>query len=149
MESRVLSVVGKVAGLGGIAFGVFLILFQGVLQTKFLPQAGLGSTQAFAVILTLMIMTFGLAGVGVVAWLVGRSANPTSPASVRTLYLIAGLVVLVLVATVYVGVQPLLTREFIGTVRADCGGIAIGGSVVGGKIVAASAPGSDCRARSK
>lgn len=50
MESRILSAVGKIAGLGGIALGVLLLVFQGVLKTHFLPDAGLNSAQAFATI---------------------------------------------------------------------------------------------------
>jgi hypothetical protein len=39
---------------------VFLLLFEGVLKQKFLPQAGLDSAQAFVVILVLMILTLAL-----------------------------------------------------------------------------------------
>jgi hypothetical protein len=38
MESKLLSSLGKIAGIGGIALGVFLLIFQGVLQKTFLPQ---------------------------------------------------------------------------------------------------------------
>ena len=105
MESRLLGSLGKVAGLGGIALGVFLLLFRGVLQTQFLPQAGLNSAQAFAVILALMILTFGIAAIGVVAWLVSRSANPKTPIPALALGVLARLIMLVLGAAVYVGAQ--------------------------------------------
>jgi hypothetical protein len=61
MESRILSSLGKIAGVGRIALGVFLLIYHGVLQKQFLPQAGLGSAQGFAIIFSLMIMTFGIA----------------------------------------------------------------------------------------
>ena len=105
MESRLLGAVGKVGGLGGIALGVFLLVFRGVLQKHFLPQAGLSSAQAFAVILALMILTFGIAAIGVVAWLVSRSTNPRAPISTPTLSVLAVLIALVLGAAVYVGAQ--------------------------------------------
>jgi hypothetical protein len=105
MESRLLGLLGKVAGLGGIALGVFLLLFEGVLQQKFLPQAGLDSAQAFVVILALMILTFGIAAIGVVAWLISRSTNPRAPISALALGILATLIVLVLGAAVYVGIQ--------------------------------------------
>jgi hypothetical protein len=100
MESRLLGVLGKVAGLGGIALGVFLLLFQGVLQKQFLPQTGLNSAQAFAVILALMILTFGIAAIGVVAWLVSRGTNPRTPISTSVLGVLAALIILILGATV-------------------------------------------------
>jgi hypothetical protein len=105
MESRLLGALGKVAGLGGIALGVFLLLFRGVLQKQFLPQTGLSSAQAFAVILALMILTFGIAAIGVVAWLVSRSTNPRAPISTPVLGLLAALIALILGAAVYVGAQ--------------------------------------------
>src|SRR5712691_11562162 len=105
MESKILSSLGKVAGLGGIALGVFLLIFQGVLQKQFLPQAGLGSAQAFAVILALMILTFGIAGIGVLAWLVSRTIRPKAPVPVAAIGTLAGLIALLVSAAVYVGAQ--------------------------------------------
>lgn len=105
MDSRLLSSLGKAAGLGGIALGVFLLLFQGVLQTKFLPQAGLNSAEAFAVILSLMILTFGVAGTGVLGWLISRTTSPEAPLTASTLGVLAGLIALVICAAVYVGAQ--------------------------------------------
>jgi len=106
MESEILSALGKIAGLGGIALGVFLLLFQGVLRKQFLPKAGLGSAQAFAVILSLMILTFGIAGIGVVAWLISLTINPEAPIGGPTLSLLAGLMALVLACAVYAGLKP-------------------------------------------
>jgi hypothetical protein len=102
MESKILSFVGKVAGLGGIALGVLLLLFQGVLQKEFLPKAGLESGQAFAVILSLMIMTFGIAGIGVIGWLVSRAAASTVPVPAPTLLILAALIAGVVGAAVFV-----------------------------------------------
>jgi hypothetical protein len=105
MESKLLSSLGKVAGLGGIALGVFLLLFQGVLQKEFLPKTGLGSAQAYTVILTLMILTFGIAGIGIIAWLIGRTTSPRAPIPGPGLVILAGLIIIVLGAVVYVGAQ--------------------------------------------
>ena len=38
MEEQVLQAVGKVAGIGGIAFGVFLLLFREVIRKKYIPN---------------------------------------------------------------------------------------------------------------
>src|SRR5215216_4150665 len=105
MESKMLSSLGKIAGLGGIALGVFLLISQGVLQKQFLPQAGLGPEQAFAIILSLMLLTFGIAGVGVVAWLIGRTVGPKAPVPVPAMSTLAALIALILGAAVYVGAK--------------------------------------------
>jgi hypothetical protein len=144
MESKILSSVGKVAGLGGIALGVFLLVFRGVLEKQFLPQAGLMAEQAFAIILSMMILTFGIAGIGVIAWLVGRTAGPKIPASGAALSMLAGLIVLVVGAAVYVGAQAKPDAKPVALppskIEAQSGGVAIGGNVSGSTINVA--PGS-------
>ena len=130
MESKLLASVGKVAGLGGIALGVVLLIFRGVLEKQFLPQAGLEPGQAFAVILSLMILTFGIAGIGVIAWLIARtlSSKKTVPAS--ALGTLAGLIAMTIAAAVYVGSQSKAAPE----VKAVGGGVAIGRDAVGTTI---------------
>jgi hypothetical protein len=105
MENKILSTLGRIAGLGGIALGVVLFLFRGVLEKNFLPQAGLGSEQAFAVILALMILTFGIAGIGVIAWLISRTVGPRAPVPGPALGILAVLVAIVLGSTIYVAAQ--------------------------------------------
>jgi hypothetical protein len=39
--SKLFRTLGAIAGLAGIALGVVLLIFQGVLATKFLPSTGL------------------------------------------------------------------------------------------------------------
>ena len=142
MESKILSSVGKVAGLGGIALGVFLLIFQGVLEKQFLPQAGLESAQAFAVILSLMILTFGIAGIGVVTWLVGRTVGPEVPVSGAALGILAALVGLIIGAAVYVGAQAKPDPLPSSRVEAGPGGVAVGGDVSGSTITVAPVSGS-------
>ena len=105
MESRILSSLGKIAGVGGIALGVFLLIYKGVLQQQLLPLAGLGSAQGFAIILSLMIMTFGIAGIGLIAWLIARSVDTESPVTTAALATLAALIVVVLGAAVFVSQQ--------------------------------------------
>jgi hypothetical protein len=103
MHASLFKVLGSIAGLAGIAFGVVLLIFQGVLQQKFLPSAGLDSAQAYAVIMALMVLTFGIAGVGVVAWLVVASLPPMTLLPPYTVLVLAILLLAVLVTTVFVG----------------------------------------------
>ena len=151
MESKILGYLGRVAGIGGIAFGVLLLVFQGVLQKQFLPQAGLGSEQAFAVILSLMILTFGVAGTGVVAWLVGRTAGPKSPVPIPTMGMLAGLIAVVLGAAVYVGAPPKSASHSqpAPKVEASGGGVAVGGNVSGSTINVGATTGSDSESKPK
>lgn len=126
MESKLLGAVGKTAGLGGIALGVVLLIFQDILKKKFLPDAGLESAQAFSVILSLMILTFGIAGIGLIAWLIGRTAGPKAAAPNSALGILAGLIVVVVGAAVYVGSQAASASA---KVEAKSGSMATGGSV--------------------
>ena len=130
MEGKLLGSVGKVAGLGGIALGVVLLIFRGVLEKQFLPQAGLESGQAYAVIMAMMILTFGIAGIGVIAWLIARTLSPRKPVPGPALGTLAALIVLTLAAAVYVGSQSKAASK----VEASGGGVAIGGNAVGTTI---------------
>jgi hypothetical protein len=103
MSTNLFKVLGSIAGLAGIAFGVLLLIFQGVLQQKFLPSAGLDSVQAYSVIMALMVLTFGIASVGVVAWLVVSSLLPQTPLPPYAVVVLAILLLAVLVVTVIVG----------------------------------------------
>jgi hypothetical protein len=105
LETKFLGSLGKVAGPAGIALGILLLIFRGILQTEFLPHAGLKPQQAIAVILALLILTFGIAVIGMVAWLVSHTGNSKAPISAPALTTLATSIALVLGAAVYVGVQ--------------------------------------------
>jgi uncharacterized membrane protein (DUF485 family) len=147
MENNILSSLGKAAGLGGIALGVFLLLFQGVLRTQFLPQAGLGSAQAFAVILSLMILTFGVAGIGVIAWLISRTIGSKTPVPGPAMSILAALIALVLGAAVYVGAQAKPDPLPSSKVEAGPGGVAVGGDVRGSTITVAPTFGGETKSK--
>lgn len=136
MEGKLLSAVGKIAGLGGIALGVLLLIFQGVLQKQFLPQAGLTSDQAFAIMLSVLILTFGISGIGVMAWLIGRAVGPKAPMSAVAMSTLTGLMALVLGAAVYVGAQAKSAQKS-SSVEATNGSVGIGGNVTGSTITIA------------
>jgi hypothetical protein len=69
MEAGLLGKLGKLAGIAGVGLGVLLLIFRGILAKNILPAAGLSSAQGFTVIMAMMILTFGIAGIGVVGWL--------------------------------------------------------------------------------
>ncbi len=104
MESGLLSSLGRIAGLGGIVVGVLFLIFRSVLEKKFL-DVGLAPGQAFAVVMSILIFTFGMAGVGIIAWLVSRATGPNAPVTAFTMTLLAGLIVVVLGSAVYMAAQ--------------------------------------------
>jgi hypothetical protein len=105
VETRLLTSLGKIAGLAGVALGIFLLLFEGVLKKDFLPKAGLTSGQAYHVILALMILTFGIAAIGVLAWLMGQGKAPDTPVPPVALVVFAFLTVAVLGTAATVGAE--------------------------------------------
>jgi hypothetical protein len=56
----------KVAGIGGIALFVFLVIFRDVIKKKIFPR--LSPDQAFKIILLILVLTFLIACVGISAW---------------------------------------------------------------------------------
>jgi hypothetical protein len=103
LETRLLTSLGKIAGLGGIALGVVLLLFRDFLKQKFLPAAGLEAAQAYHILLAFLVLTFGIAAVGIVAWIAGQNANPGTPISIRALVILASLTISVLATATTVG----------------------------------------------
>lgn len=50
-------------------------------------------------------MTFGIAGIGLISWLIARSVDPESPVTTAALATLAALIVVVLGAAVFVSLQ--------------------------------------------
>jgi hypothetical protein len=76
-----------------------------------------------------MIFTFGIAGIGIIAWLVSRTIGPKAAVPSAAMATLAGLMVLVIGAAVYVGAQSKSDFPPTSKVEAGPGGIAIGGDV--------------------
>lgn len=102
METKLLGNLGKIAGIGGIAIGVLLLVFRQILEEKFLTQTVLSVEQTFAIVIALMTFTFGIAAIGIIAWLASRRARPAEPVPPSTLRMLAVLVIVVLGSTIYI-----------------------------------------------
>src|SRR5437773_2105409 len=85
MDTKVLSIFGKVGGIGGLALGVFFLIFL-----------RMDSSQSTAL---LMVLTFGVAAIGLVAWLISRPE--AIQLSTLQLALVISLISIVLVAASY------------------------------------------------
>jgi hypothetical protein len=66
VETSVLKVVGQVAGIGGIALGVLLLVFREVIRKNIFGT--LTRDQSYQLIRLIIILTFAIAVVGIVAW---------------------------------------------------------------------------------
>jgi hypothetical protein len=66
METQLLEAVGKIAGIGGIALGVFVLLFEEVIRKNIFPM--LSDDHASGLIRQFMYLTFVVAVCGIAAW---------------------------------------------------------------------------------
>src|SRR5947207_1809572 len=66
MEEHLLQAVGKIAGIGGLSIGVFLLLFREVIRKNIFPT--LSDDHAYRLIRQFMYLTFGIAVCGIAAW---------------------------------------------------------------------------------
>jgi len=67
MDTSILETLGKIAGLGGLALGVFLILFRDLLKKLKVPA--ITREQWYRVIVYFMILVWSIAIVGIGTWL--------------------------------------------------------------------------------
>lgn len=78
MDTQILKVVGQTAGIGGLALGVFLLLFRQLLQR--IRPAGLTRVQWYRVIIIFMLLVWSLALAGLAVWIIADRAGRGSEA---------------------------------------------------------------------
>lgn len=66
MDAEVLKVVGQVAGIGGLAIGVFLLLCRDIIRKNVFPR--LPAEQAYRLLWFITFAAWSVAIVGIVAW---------------------------------------------------------------------------------
>jgi hypothetical protein len=83
VDTQVLKIVGQVAGIGGIALGVLLLLFREVIRLKVFPQ--LAKTHAYKIIrlILLLVWSIALAGIGAWVWVETQRDRPAQGASLE------------------------------------------------------------------
>lgn len=63
---QIISKVGQVAGIGGIALAILLLLFRDVIRKNIFPM--LGQAQAYRLIKLVVLLTFSISALGLAAW---------------------------------------------------------------------------------
>jgi hypothetical protein len=66
MDAKLIEIVGKTAGIGGIALGVSFLLFRNFIRKNIFPT--LSDKSAYRLIRQFLYLTFGLAILGITAW---------------------------------------------------------------------------------
>jgi len=78
MDAEILKIVGQVAGIGGIALGVLLLIFRDVIRKKIFPM--LTKEQAYKLLRLILVLVWIVALAGIGAW-VWVSTHPNGGAS--------------------------------------------------------------------
>jgi hypothetical protein len=68
MDSELLKTIGQIAGLGGIALGVFLLLFRDVIRKAIFPTLKKDHAYRLLRLMVLLVSGVALAGIGTWAW---------------------------------------------------------------------------------
>ncbi len=66
MDADVLKIVGQVAGIGGLALGVFLLLFRDIIRKNIFPE--LPPADAYRLLRLITMAVWSVAIVGIAAW---------------------------------------------------------------------------------
>jgi hypothetical protein len=66
MEPQLLETLGKVAGIGGIALGIMLLVFRETLSKAVLPR--LSRQQAHGILTLSLVLDWSVAVLGIGAW---------------------------------------------------------------------------------
>lgn len=82
MDAGILKTVGQVAGIGGIALGVFLLLFPNIIRKNIFPK--LPSAEACRLLRLTTEAIWSIAIVGIVAWVHVEIQKPTTSGSAVT-----------------------------------------------------------------
>ena len=69
MDSQLVSTLAQIAGIGGAALGVFLLVFRDVIRKNVFPQ--LTKRQGFQLLILALVLTWSVAIAGILAWVFG------------------------------------------------------------------------------
>src|SRR3954451_3467297 len=78
MELQVLKTVGQVAGIGGLALGVFLLLFRDIIRKNIFPK--LPAAEAYRLLRLITGAVWSVTVVGILAWVYVETRSTTAAA---------------------------------------------------------------------
>ena len=70
MDINLIKEFGKIAGLGGIAFAVFFLLFKEILRKNIFPT--LTKDKAYSLLILITILIWSLAVIGIGSWVYSK-----------------------------------------------------------------------------
>jgi hypothetical protein len=76
MDADALKIVGQVAGIGGLALGVFLLLFRDIIRKNIFPE--LPPAEAYRLLRLITGAVWSVAIVGIAAWVYTTQARQPS-----------------------------------------------------------------------
>lgn len=79
MDAEILKTVGQIAGIGGLALGVFLLLFRDIIGKKIFPQ--LAKKDAYRLLRLISILVFLIAALGIGAWVWVENRPAAAPSA--------------------------------------------------------------------
>jgi hypothetical protein len=66
VEAEILKTVGQIAGIGGLALGVLLIVFRDIIRKNIFPR--LPAAEAYRLLRLITVAVWTVAIVGIIAW---------------------------------------------------------------------------------
>src|SRR3954447_2453282 len=78
MDAQVLKTVGQVAGIGGLALGVFLLLYRDIIRKNIFPK--LPAAEAYRLLRLITGAVWSVAVVGILAWVYVETRSTTAAA---------------------------------------------------------------------
>lgn len=80
MDTETLKVIAQVAGIGGIALGVFLVLFKEIIRKNIFPQLSKVHSFQLLRLIALLVWTVALAGIAAWVWVETRPQDSSEAA---------------------------------------------------------------------
>jgi hypothetical protein len=79
MDTGILKIAGQVAGIGGLALGVFLLLFREIIRKNIFPK--LPPAEAYRLLRLITVAVWSVAIVGIAAWVYTSQSHASVQAS--------------------------------------------------------------------
>jgi hypothetical protein len=83
MDTELIKTVGQVAGIGGIALGVFLLLFRDLIRKQIFPTLAKREGYRLLRLVAILIWSVALAGIGAWVWTSRPEAAEQAPIDIR------------------------------------------------------------------